>query len=145
MFCGECGAQNPDSNQFCRNCGKPLTQRQPATQPAAQPAPFPLVPSPAAQPAPVPPAPVQPPVIAAAPAPAPAAVPKRTRNWLGIVSFILGILSWGIMTIIFAACAILLGIAGTFLFRKATGRIGISGIIGIVLGIAAIAVTIALG
>jgi predicted lipid-binding transport protein (Tim44 family) len=145
MFCGECGTQNPDSNQFCRNCGKPLTRRQPATQPAAQPAPLPLVPSPEARSAPVPPAPIQPPVIDAAPALAPAAAPKRTRNWLGIVSFLLSILSWGILTIIFAIGAILLGIAGTFLFRKATGRIGISGIIGIVLGIAAIAVTISLG
>ncbi|MDO9325456.1 MAG: zinc ribbon domain-containing protein [Methanoregula sp.] len=24
MFCGECGAQNPDNNAFCKNCGKPL-------------------------------------------------------------------------------------------------------------------------
>lgn len=143
MFCGECGAQNPDSNQFCRNCGKPLIRRQPVTEPAVQPAPMQVV-YPAAQPAPVPPAPVQPPVTAPAPAPVAAAL-KRTRNWLGMVSLILGILSWGILTIIFAAGAILLGVAGTVLFRKATGRIGISGIIGIVLGIAAIAVTIALG
>jgi hypothetical protein len=79
-----------------------------------------------------------------APAPAPSAAPKRTRNWLGIVSLVFGILSWGILTLILAIVAILLGSAGTFLFRKATGRIGISGIIGIVLGIAAIVVNTAL-
>jgi len=57
------------------------------------------------------------------------------------VSLISGILSWGILTNLLAIGAILLGIAGTVLFRKATGRIGISGIIGVFLGIAAIAVT----
>jgi hypothetical protein len=143
MFCGECGTQNPDTNQFCRNCGKPLIRRQPAAQPAAQPAPIP-VPYPAAQPAPVPAAPGQPAVAAAASGPVPGPVSKRPGNWLGIVSLVFGILSWFFLTIIFAAGAILLGAAGTFLFRKATGRIGISGIIGIVLGVAAIAVKIAL-
>lgn len=136
MFCSECGTQNPDTNQFCKNCGKPLPRQKPAAQSAVPPPPVPVTPAPQ-------------PVIAAAPAPspapAPAAAPKRKRNWLGIVSLVLGILSWVILTVIFAIGAILLGIVGTFLFRKATGRIGISGIIGIVLGIAAIAVKIALG
>ena len=38
MFCGECGTQNPDTNQFCKNCGKPLKKHQPQafpTQPVA--------------------------------------------------------------------------------------------------------------
>jgi hypothetical protein len=143
MFCGECGAQNPDNNQFCKNCGKPLTRRQPAAQPAAQPAPIPVS-YPAAQPASVPAASSQPSVAAAASGPVPGAVSKRPENWLGIVSLVFGILSWAILTVIFGIGAILLGIAGTFLFRKATGRIGIAGIIGIVLGIAAIAMKIAL-
>lgn len=26
MFCGKCGAENQNGNQFCRKCGKPLTQ-----------------------------------------------------------------------------------------------------------------------
>jgi hypothetical protein len=60
------------------------------------------------------------------------------------VSLILGILSWGILTVIVAIAAILLGIASILLSRKTTGRIGISSIIGIVLGIAAIGVSIAL-
>ena len=140
MFCGECGTQNPDSNQFCRNCGKPLIRRQPAAQATEPPVPRPET-FPAAQPVPVPAAPVQPPVIPTASAQVPATAPKRTKNWLGIVSLISGILSWGILTNLLAIGAILLGIAGTVLFRKATGRIGISGIIGVFLGIAAIAVT----
>jgi len=129
MFCGECGTQNPDTNQFCRNCGKPLLRQQPAAQPAAAPVVF-----------------VPPPVTdaASAPAPAPGTGPKRARNWLGIVSLILGILSWGVLTVIVAIAAVLIGIVSIFLSRKATGRIGISPIIGIILGIAAIVVSIAL-
>jgi hypothetical protein len=36
MFCGECGTENPDTNQFCKNCGKPLKKKpqQPDTVPA---------------------------------------------------------------------------------------------------------------
>lgn len=130
MFCGECGTPNPDTNQFCRNCGKPLARRNAsATQPGVL-----VVASPAG---PSPPPAVNAPVVTAGLA---AATPKRTRNWLGIVSLIPGILSWFILTGILAIIAILLGIAGTILFRKATGRIGISGIVAIVLAIAAIAV-----
>ena len=49
MFCGECGTQNPDTNQFCKNCGKPLARRQapapgPSPVPAYQPAPVPSAP-----------------------------------------------------------------------------------------------------
>ena len=138
MFCGECGAQNPDTNQFCKNCGKPLARRQPAPMSAAQPVPPPAVP-----PAPAP-ATYQPPVMVAAPAPVPETAPKRRWNLLGILSVILGILSFGILTILLALAALLLGIIGFILFRKATGRIGISSIIGIVFGITAIIITIGL-
>ncbi len=130
MFCGECGTRNPDTNQFCRNCGKPLARRQaPAIQPGEQAVAAPSVLSP-------------PPAVTATVTPAglAAATPKRARNWLGIVSLIPGILSWFILTGVLAIIAILLGIAGSILFRKATGRIGISGIVAIVLAIAAIAV-----
>jgi hypothetical protein len=140
MFCGECGTQNPDTNQFCRNCGKPLARRQPAAQPSQIPVTYP-----AAQPAPAPAvSAAQPPVAAASPAQAPALVAKRRLNWPGFVSLVLGILSWIIYTGIFAILAILLGIISLVWFRKATGRIGISAIIGIVFGIAAIAILIAL-
>jgi len=45
---------------------------------------------------------------------------------------------------IFAIVAVLLGILSLLLFRKATGRIGISSIIGIILGIASLAVLVML-
>ncbi len=144
MFCGECGTQNPDTNQFCRNCGKPLGRR-----PAAPGAPA-AAPAPAYQPAQVTPpvlqapAPaVQQPAAAATAAPAPA--PKRRWNWLGMVSVIPGIVSLAILPVLLGLSAILLGSISIILFRRATGRIGISGIIGIVLGAAAIAITILLG
>jgi len=83
---------------------------------------------------------------AAVPAPAavPNAAPKRRRNWLGFLSLIFGILSWVILTGILALGAILLGIISLVWFRKATGRIGISSIVGIILGIAAISLMVAL-
>ncbi|MDP3564402.1 MAG: zinc ribbon domain-containing protein, partial [Methanoregula sp.] len=43
MFCGECGTENPDTNQFCKNCGKPLKKKQ--LQPI--PVPVPVVVTPA--------------------------------------------------------------------------------------------------
>jgi hypothetical protein len=132
MFCTECGAQNPDTNQFCQNCGKPLGRQQ-AAAPAASPA---TVPQPAPAPAGTPSVPVM--------RPATAAAPTRARNWPGIVSIILGILSWAVLTGILAIGAVLLGIISLVWFRKMTGRTGISSIIGIVLGIAAIVITIAL-
>jgi len=72
------------------------------------------------------------------------ATPKRKWNWPGIVSLIPGILSWFILTGIFAIGAILLGIVALAWFRKASGRIGISAIAGILLGIAAIAANLVL-
>ncbi|MDD1680448.1 MAG: zinc ribbon domain-containing protein [Methanoregula sp.] len=140
MFCGECGTQNPDTNQFCKNCGKPLARRQAAAPvPAYQPAPVPAAPQ-FSPPAPALSVPYQHPVAAATPA----APPGRRWNWLGMVSIIPGVLSLGILPLILGLSAILLGIAGTFMFRKTTGRIGISGIIGIILGIAAVVMTIVL-
>jgi zinc-ribbon domain len=51
MFCGECGTENPDTNQFCKNCGKPLKKKQlqpaPAVVTAAPPQHIPPVPFPA--------------------------------------------------------------------------------------------------
>jgi hypothetical protein len=73
------------------------------------------------------------------PQPSPAEIPKRKWNWLGFISIIFGVLSWGILTVILAILAILLGIISLVLFRKSAGRIGISSLIGIILGIAAIA------
>ena len=82
--------------------------------------------------------------VVPAPGPAPVATPKRKWNWLGILSLILGILSWVILTGLLAIGAILLGIVALAWFRKATGRIGISALAGILLGIAAIAANLVL-
>ncbi|OPX62267.1 MULTISPECIES: zinc ribbon domain-containing protein [unclassified Methanoregula] len=147
MFCGECGARNPDTNQFCKNCGKPLRKSQ-----AAQPAPQPLSPTatqlaaqpsypPAAQPAPTPVGSFQQPAAATAPA---VAAPKRHWNILGIISLILGIVSLVLLPLLMAFGALLLGIVGTFLFRKTTGRIGITGILGTILALIAIVMTVVL-
>lgn len=35
MFCTECGTNNPDTNHFCKNCGKPLRHAHPVQPPAA--------------------------------------------------------------------------------------------------------------
>ena len=43
MFCSECGTQNPDTNQFCKNCGNPLKKRQPQAVPPQPAAAFPPV------------------------------------------------------------------------------------------------------
>jgi len=76
--------------------------------------------------------------------PAPAAVQKRRWNWPGFLSLVFGLLSWGILTVILAILAILLGLVSLIWFKKSAGRIGISSIIGIILGIAAIAVLVLL-
>lgn len=127
MFCKECGAQNPDNNKFCNSCGKPLGA-QPQTAVAAPPAAGPSAP------------PGTPPAAE----PAPAAPRKNRRNWPGFASLILGVLSWVILTGILALSAIVLGILSFVWFRRASGRIGISSVIGILLGIGAVAVTLAL-
>jgi hypothetical protein len=49
MFCGECGTQNPDTNQFCKNCGKSLIKLQPSLVPAPS-ASVPVATSPAGTP-----------------------------------------------------------------------------------------------
>jgi len=140
MFCGECGTQNPDTNQFCKNCGKPL--RRPQQVPAPQPAAVPMQPV-AAQPQAQPvyyqplPAGVQPPAGAAATA----TPPKNTGMLvLGILSVIAGIAAFFFYPYILGALAIVLGGISVFVTRKKTGKIAIIAILGIVIGLAAILV-----
>jgi len=125
MFCGECGTQNPDTNQFCKNCGKPLKKGQPAAATAqvpVAPAPLPVIP---------------PGTTAVQTGPG-----KRTRNWIGILCLICGILSWIILTVILAVVAVALGVFSLYKTRKETGKIAISAIAGIVIAIAAVLVSI---
>jgi hypothetical protein len=88
MFCGECGTQNPDTNQFCKNCGKPLKKPRQATtsQPAAVPVPLVTVPPQA------PPVYYQPPPSAAQPASAPAGAPVTVKPPLNKMMLVLGII-----------------------------------------------------
>jgi hypothetical protein len=135
MFCGECGTQNPDTNSFCKNCGKPLRKPQPS--PVTQPA--------AAQPAYYPPQTGAAPVIPAAPAnttQVPAAAPDapvtKKRSWAGILSLIISLLSWLAYPIILGMLAVLAGIFGIYAARKAGSKIPVSALIGIVIGLLAI-------
>ncbi len=141
MFCSECGAQNPDTNQFCRNCGKPLLHRAPAAPVAAPAAPSVQAPGYTAVPA----QPAAAPMVPAAAAGTATISPKRQWNWLGMLSILPGLLSLVILPLLMACAAILLGIAGLLIFRRSAGRIGIASPIGILLGIVAIALKALVG
>lgn len=47
MFCGECGTDNPDTNQFCKNCGNALRKVPVAGHSGAPVTPVPVPPVPA--------------------------------------------------------------------------------------------------
>ena len=147
MFCGECGTQNPDTNQFCKNCGKPL--RKPRQAPASQPATVPVQPvalPPQAQVQPVsyppPPAVVQPPgAVAAAAAPVKPPLNKGMLA-LGIVGVVLGIASWFRYPYLLAILAIVLGGIVVALSERKTGTVVIVAALGILIGLACIVVDI---
>ena len=121
MYCGQCGAQNPDGMNFCQVCGAPLsTNTQSNAAPAASeetapvnvqaeveapaPAPAPVAePAPAA-PAPAPVAAAPAPIPAAAPAPAPAAAPAKNNTTRNIVIVVAASL-----VVVFAAIGIAMG------------------------------------
>ena len=110
MFCGECGTQNPDTNQFCKNCGKPLRkpQQAPAAQPSAVPA-RPVAAQPPVQPAYYPPqsAVVLPQgAVAGAPAKSPL---NKAMLALGIVGIVIGIVSWFFYPFLCGIAAVILG------------------------------------
>ncbi len=144
MFCGECGTQNPDTNQFCKNCGKPL--RRPRQAPAAQPAAIPVQPAavpPQAQPVyyPPPQAGMQQPGVGPAGAAATITPQKNTGMVvLGILSVVAGIVAFFFYPYLLGALAIVLGGISVFVTRKKTGKIAFIAIIGIVIGLAAILV-----
>ena len=134
MFCGECGTENPDTNSFCKNCGKPLRRPQQAPQPAAVPVPQAATPPPAYTPPIAGHAPA-----AAVPAGAPAvAKPSLNKGLLalGIVGFILAIVSWFFYPYL---CGIAAVILGGVTFYKTENKIGIVAIIAIVAGVIGIA------
>jgi len=141
MFCGKCGTNNPDTNKFCKNCGRALIRLQSSdvSSPAA-PVPVPAYPT-------APPgyyAPTQP-VQLSAGIPA-VAKPSSNKGLflLDIMSILAGAVSWFLFPFICGILAIVLG--GVVLFKsknkKGIGAIivAILGIIGIVIGLASIIV-----
>ncbi|RPI36854.1 MAG: zinc-ribbon domain-containing protein [Methanoregulaceae archaeon] len=139
MFCGECGTQNPDTNQFCKNCGKPLrkTQQAPAAQPSAVPA-RPVAAQPSAQPAYYPP---QPAVVLpqGAVAGAPAKPPlKKGMLVLGIIGILVGIGSWFRYPYLLGILAIILGGIVIAKTENRKGAVFIIGVIAVLIGLACI-------
>lgn len=136
MFCSECGTQNPDTNQFCKNCGKPLRKSQQAPAPRSAGVPvLPVATPPPAQPVYYPPQPaVVQPVTAAPVKPA----GNTAMSALGIGSVILAALSWFRYPYIFGLLAIVFG--GAVLFKSGNKKSwqAILGILGIVAGLACI-------
>lgn len=123
MFCGECGIENPETNRFCINCGKPLKKAGSGVSP------HPAV----SGPAPVSPLGAAPPITAPA--------HKRKRNWTGIAGLICGILSWIILTAPLAVLAIVLGAISLYKTHKEAGKTAFSAIAAIVIAIGALTVT----
>ena len=112
---------------------------QPAQQPAAaQPVTQPVQPSyyiPPSGGAPAA-APVAYPAMAAATVPAVAEKPKR--NWLGIASLGLGILSWLFYPYIMGILAIILGGYSFYTIRKTTGKLALVSLAGTIIALASI-------
>ena len=129
MFCGECGTENPDTNSFCKNCGKALRKPQQAAAPVAQvsvtSAVGPALPTPQASGA----VPVQPAAEGAI---------KPARNWLAIVSFIVSLVSWLIYPIIIGFIAIALGVFSLYRAKKDQSKIPVTAILAIIIGLLAI-------
>lgn len=117
MFCSECGTQNPDTNQFCKNCRKPF-RKSVATVPGVQPAPVVQ----AAPPAP----------IAQAPVPAtskstfgPGFFGTIRSRILSLLSILIAAASWFYFPYVLGVFSILVGIIA--LYKK--DKLGVLGII----------------
>jgi len=65
---------------------------------------------------------------------------KPARNWAGIGSLVLGILSWIIIPYILGTLAVILGIVSLYKTKKSTGKIAIIAVVGIVIALAAMLV-----
>ena len=93
MFCSECGTDNPNTNQFCKNCGKAFSKVQvsPAQlQPTAYPSP-----------------------VTTATTPGTVAQPGSTASWkkhkFAIAGIVCGLVSFVLVPYVFAILAIILG------------------------------------
>ena len=143
MFCGECGTQNPDTNQFCKNCGTPLRKAQPSAVPGpATPAPVEAYPPP-------PPSAYVPPqqVPVAAETPAVAKPPLNKGLFLlDILSILVGAVSWFLYPYICGILAMVFG--GVVLYKSRSKKgtkaiiVAVLGILGILIGLGSIVVNL---
>lgn len=148
MFCGECGTDNAETRNFCKNCGKalrrsasapetPVAVPAPAQAPASatvtppQPAYAPAVPP---QPAPFP---VASPSLAAVPAPAKPPLNKALLG-LGIVGVIAGIASWFLYPYLCGALAIVMGVLVLAKSENRKGAVAAVACLAILIGLACI-------
>lgn len=113
MFCSECGTENPDTNQFCKNCGNTLRK-----VPVAKHSGAPAVPEPVPQ-------------VHVPPVSNTGTGVFRTRKILLILGVLSGVAAFFILPYILGMVAVLLGVL--VLYRKNK-----FGIICILLGISAI-------
>jgi hypothetical protein len=143
MFCSECGTQNPDTNQFCKNCGNPLKKRQPQAVPPQPAAAFPPV-------APVygpqsggaqqqTTSPQAPPGHSLEPVTPPT---EHALTVAGAIGFFISLLSLVIYPYICGILAIVISAAVIFKTRKRLGIGVIIAFIGLIIGLASIMVDI---
>ena len=107
LTCARCGAQNPDGNEFCQNCGTPLTARPSAV---AAPPPAPVGPPPAAPPTAYASPPLASPPGYSSPYYAPTsgqAVPVHRTPWMLIIAGVV------ILVILMAGCGTALAVLGS--------------------------------
>ncbi len=153
-YCSYCNAQNPDDSVFCSSCGKnfPPVEQSPVQAPLPPVAPMPPVQQNYQQPQnnqnfgaypPAPPAPPagqynnMPPIVPQKPG-------DPTKNWMGILSMIFGILSilccfvWYI-SVALGAAAVIFGILGLKSQQRGMAIAGIiTGGVGLLFAIAVI-------
>jgi len=144
MFCGECGTENEESRNFCRNCGRPLRKARQAAA-AGQAAPAPAAPEQQQAPAPSAHPPAAVPVPATAPpqqaAAAPAKPPlEKGLLGLGLFAIILGIVAWFRYPYLCGILAIVLGVGIIAKSENRRGAVAVTAALAIVIGLACIAV-----
>jgi len=131
----------PVSSQQKPAAAQPATSpplEQPAQQPVEQPATSSYYIPPVGS---VPQASAQQPAAAVA-QPAAGVTVKPARNWAGIGSLVLGILSWIFFPVLLGIIAIAAGIAGLYMAKKQKSKIPVTAIIGIILGLLSIIINI---
>jgi hypothetical protein len=129
MFCGECGTQNPETNRFCKNCGKPLKNAGTGSAPGVASAAPVSTPAPAAAPDTV----QQSPVFVGK---------KPARNWLAVLSFILSCASWLVVPVLLGFIAIILGVVAIYSAKKNQSKFPVTAAFAIIVGLLAIVINL---